>query len=370
MHPQSRSLAIDVLRGMTLALMIVVNMSIGPGDSYPPLLHADWHGFTLTDSVFPTFLFAVGASMAWTLEKYQRLGDADLLRKVLTRTALIFLCGYLLYWFPFFGTRADGSFGLLPLSHTRIPGVLQRIAVTYGAAALLLTYLKPRTVGVIAVLALLVYWALLAHFGDYTLTGNAALKVDLAVFGPDHLYHGEGIAFDPEGLLSTLPALVNVLAGYFAARYVREGRAGFDTVARLVAVGVICLLLAVAWNTVLPINKKLWTSSYVLCTVGVDLLVYAALVAVIDLLGVRGWTHFFEVFGRNTLFIYLLSEVGNTVLVLTHVGDRSTFLWLWQEAFVPWAGRLNGSLLYSVAYMLCLWLVAYGMDKRRIYIKL
>src|SRR5580700_8296860 len=136
----NRFRAIDVLRGLTLALMIVVNMQIGEGKSYAPLLHAAWDGMTLTDLVFPTFMFVVGTTLSFTLEKYARLGDAAVLRKLATRTALIFLCGYLLYWFPFFSVDAAGHVGGAPIAHTRILGVLQRIAIGYGAAALIVHY--------------------------------------------------------------------------------------------------------------------------------------------------------------------------------------------------------------------------------------
>src|ERR1700754_688315 len=134
----NRFRAIDVLRGLTVALMIVVNMQIGPGKSYPPLLHAAWNGLTPTDLVFPTFMFVVGAALSFTLGKYAALGNAAVIRKVATRIALIFLCGFLLYWFPFFEMDASGHFSFAPLSETRIMGVLQRIAIGYGVASLIL----------------------------------------------------------------------------------------------------------------------------------------------------------------------------------------------------------------------------------------
>jgi predicted acyltransferase len=370
MQGHDRSRAIDVLRGLTLALMIVVNMSISEADSYSPLLHAAWHGLTLTDVVFPTFLFVVGAALSFTLEKYQRLGDVAVLRKVCTRSALIFLCGYLLYWFPFFTIDQTGHVALMPIGQTRILGVLQRIALAYGCAALIVHFWNRRGAIVFAILALLGYWGLMYAFGDYSLTGNAALMLDKLVLGEPHMYHGEGIAFDPEGLLSTLPSIVNVLAGYLAGRFIQEKGHNYEAIAKLMMAGAICIVVALTWNSVFPINKKLWTSSYVLCTVGIDLFALAMLEYVIDLRGIRGWTYFFEVFGRNTLFIYLLSEIGNTALALTHVGNDSTFIWLYTSAFQSWAGSKNGSLVYALVFMLCCWLVAYAMDRKRIYIRL
>jgi predicted acyltransferase len=369
-HPAHRYRAIDVLRGLTVALMIVVNMQVGPGKSYAPLLHASWNGLTPTDLVFPTFMFVVGTALSFTLEKYAALGEAAVLRKIATRTALIFLCGFLLYWFPFFTVDPGGHVMFAPLEHTRILGVLQRIALGYGAAALIVYYGGRAGAITFGIVALLGYWGLMHALGDYSLAGNAAIKLDKLVLGEAHMYHGEGVAFDPEGILSTLPAIVNVLAGYLAGRFVRDHGANRFTIIRLLVTAAACLILALAWNTVFPINKKLWTSSFVLCTVGVDLGVLALLIYAVPQAQERRWTYFFEVFGRNTLVIYLLSEVGQTMLYGIHVGQQSLFAWLYVGGFVPWAGDKLGSALYAVAYMLGCWAVAYGMDRKRIYIKL
>lgn len=366
----NRSVAIDVMRGLTLALMIVVNLQIGEGKSYTQLLHAQWDGLTLTDLVFPTFMFVVGTSLSFTLEKYQRLGDATLLRKVLTRTALIFLCGYLLYWFPFFRIDAGGHPYLAPISHTRIFGVLQRIALGYGAAALIVHYTKRTGAIVFAVAALFLYWWLMHAFGDYSLAGNAEIRLDKLVLGERHMYHGEGVAFDPEGILSTLPAIVNVLAGYLAGRFLRDRGTNGRTIAALLVAGGVCVLLALWWDTVFPINKKLWTSSYVLCTVGIDLGVLAILVCLLPQGQHRSWTYFFEVFGRNTLVIYLLSETAEKLLHMAQIGPQSVLDWVYASGFASWAGDKAGSLLYSVAYMLCCWAVAFAMDRKRIYVRL
>ena len=366
----NRFRAIDVLRGLTLALMIVVNMQIGPGRSYVPLLHSAWNGLTPTDVVFPTFLFVVGAALSFTLGKYAALGNAAFLRKVATRTALIFLCGFLVYWFPFFTVDANGHFGLAPLSETRIFGVLQRIAIGYGVASLIVYYSGRVGAIVFSIVALLGYWAIMHAYGDYTMAGNAEIRFDKWVLGEAHMYHGEGIAFDPEGILSTLPAIVNVLAGYLAARFVREHGTSSSTIIRLLLAGAVCVGLALAWDPVFPINKKIWTSSFVLCNVGIDLVVLAILICIVPEAQERRWTYFFEVFGRNTLAIYLLAELGQIVLQTIHVGQITLYEWIWAVGFAPWAGDKPGSLLYSVAYMLGCWGVAYAMDRRRIYIKL
>lgn len=366
----NRFRAIDVMRGLTVALMIVVNMQIGAGKSYAQLLHATWDGLTLTDLVFPTFMFVVGTSLSFTLEKYERLGDAAVLRKLAIRTALIFLCGYLLYWFPFFTVDATGQVAVAPIAHTRILGVLQRIAIGYGAAALIIHYGGRAGAICFGVGSLLGYWWLMHALGDYSLAGSADIKLDKLVLGEAHMYHGEGVAFDPEGILSTLPAIVNVLAGYLAGRFVRDHGINGRMIARLLLAGAACVALALWWNTVFPINKKLWTSSYALCTVGIDLGVLAILVCIVPQARDSRWTYFFEVFGRNTLVIYLLSELAENLLHIIHIGQHSLSDWLYEVAFASWAGDKPGSLLYALAYMLGCWVVAYAMDRKRIYVKL
>ncbi|TWI51620.1 putative acyltransferase [Pseudoduganella flava] len=364
----SRYLSLDVLRGLTVALMIVVNT---PGDwnhVFAPLLHAQWHGFTPTDWVFPTFLFAVGNALAFALPKYAAQGDAAVVAKVLRRGALIFLLGYLLYWFPFFAPDGAGGFHLLPPADTRIPGVLQRIGLCFALAALVLHFAGTRGALAFALLALAGHWLVLALYGDYTLQGNAAGKVDLWLLGPRHLYQGEGLPFDPEGMLGTLPATVNVIAGYLAGQVVLKlGARG--ALARLVAVGAVCTVVALCWSTVLPVNKKLWTGSYVLLTIGLDLFVLALLLYVIEVRAVRGWTYFFEVFGKNTLFIYLLSELAVIVLVKTWVGGHTTYDWLYATVFLPLAPARVASLLFALVFMFACWLAGWILDRKRIYIR-
>jgi predicted acyltransferase len=354
-----RYLSLDVLRGLTVTLMIIVNTPGNEATTYWPLLHAAWHGFTPTDLVFPTFLFVVGNAMSFTLDRYASLGTAAVLGKVFQRTALIFLLGFLLYWFPFTG----------PIADTRIPGVLQRIALCYGIASLVLYFWKERGAVVFSVVALLGYWALLASFGDYTLAGNAVLKLDRLLLGERHLYHGEGIAFDPEGLLSTLPAIANVIAGYFAGRYLRRMARSVESMAELIMIGAVCIVIGLCWNFVFPINKKLWTSSYSVFTIGLDLWILSILVYVIDMRGKAGWTYFFEVFGRNTLFIYLLSEIGVVLLFDFHAQGKTLYAWIYSTFFQPAAGDYNGSLLFALGWMLICWGVGFVLDRRKIYIR-
>jgi predicted acyltransferase len=367
-EPQTRYLALDVFRGMTICFMIIVN-SPGSWDiAYGPLLHANWHGFTPTDLVFPSFLFAVGNAMAFVMHKFENQSNGLFWRKTLKRTIIIFLLGYLMYWFPFLREAEGGGLELRPIAETRIPGVLQRIALCYFFASVIIHYGSKKFAVVFSVFALLAYWLLSYVFGEagdpYSLTGNAGLKLDLLLFGPGHLYHGEGVAFDPEGLLSTLPAIVNVIAGYLAGDLIRKYGNTYETIAKLMIAGAVLTFLAFTWDMAFPINKKLWTSSFVLLTVGLDLLILPVLIYVIELYHYRKWTYFFVVFGRNPLFIYLLSE-----LLLITMGLTGMHHWFYEDFFSGFASPVNASFLFAFFFMLVCWIVGYILDKRKIYIK-
>lgn len=367
---KGRSLSVDVMRGITLALMIVVNMSIDEQKSYGQLLHAVWHGLTLTDIVFPTFLFVMGASMSLSLRKFQSLGRVALGRKILQRTCLIFVCGYLLSWFPFFEWNAAHQLQVIPFEKHRILGVLQRLALTYGLAALLVQFLKERGIFVFCLVALCVNAFVSATFGDYTLQGNAALRLDVWLLGEAHLYKGEGIPFDPEGLLGTLPALVNVLAGFLMVKSFTETTQLRSWLLKVTALGLLIVALGFLMSQWIPLNKKLWTDAYVLVTIGLDLLVLSGLIALLDVKGIKSWTYFFEVFGKNTLAIYLMAEVGMSLMLICTWGDLSVFDWLYGKLFQIWAGDRNGSLLFALAYMLLCWGIGYVLDRKKIYIKI
>ena len=364
----SRYLALDVFRGMTVAFMIVVNTSGNGATTYALLRHARWDGFTPTDLVFPSFLFAVGNALIFSLPKYEALGTQAVLLKILKRTALIFLLGFLMYWFPFVEFN-NGVLQLTPLSETRIFGVLQRIALGYGIGALLIYFLKDRGVLLFSIVALLGYWAILLLFGDLTLPGNAVLKLDTLLLGEKHLYKGYGIPFDPEGLLSTLPAIVNVLLGYLTGRFIQKNGTNYETLSKLMVAGTLLFFTAYLWNQVFPINKPIWSSSYVLLTVGLDMLILSLLLYIIEIRQQRGWTYFFEVFGRNTLFCYLLSELPVPLMYVATIGGEPLYPWLYSYVFQP-LGDYRGALAFAVCFMLLVWGVGYLLDKRKIYIKI
>ncbi len=370
---QARNLALDVFRGMTICFMIIVNCPGSWEFAYSPLLHAHWHGFTPTDLVFPSFLFAVGNAMAFVMHKYENQSESVFWMKILKRSFIIFLLGYLMYWFPFFREADGGGLELRPISETRILGVLQRIALCYFFAAIILHYGSRKFAIGFSVFALLAYWIISYFFGDasdpYSMTGNAGLKLDLWLFGESHLYHGEGIAFDPEGLLSTLPSIVNVIAGYFAGDFIRRRGNSYEKISKLMIAGAFLILGALIWDMAFPINKKLWTGPFVWLTVGLDLLILPILVYIIEIFHSRRWASFFVVFGRNPLFIYLLSDVLLTVLYMIPVGDTNVQQWIYADIFGSFAGPYLASFLFAVSYMLVNWTVGYFLDRNKIYIK-
>ena len=371
-----RFLSLDVFRGMTICFMIIVNTPGSGAESFSPLEHAAWHGFTPTDLVFPSFLFAVGNAMSFSLDKYRQISSSVFLSKIFKRAALIFLFGYLMSWFPFFRFDAAGHITGAPFSHTRILGVLQRIALCYLFASLMIHYMSTRAAVITSVALLVGYWLLLLIFGDhaqpFSMLGNAGHLLDKSLFGPDHLYHGEGIPFDPEGLLSTLPAIVNVFIGYMAGRFIQQKGKGFETISKLMLTGALLIFIALWWNMVFPVNKKLWTSPFVLLTTGIDLLLISALIYIVEIkkLNNLSWENFFLVFGKNPLFIYILSEILVTIFYMIPAGKGGSFYgWINEILFQVVAPGALGSFLFAICYMLLCWSVGWWLNKRRIYIR-
>lgn len=369
----NRYLALDVLRGMTIAFMIIVNTPGSWRDLYGPLAHADWHGFTPTDLVFPTFLFVVGNAMSFALKKLNEMKPSDFYVKVFKRAALIFLIGWLLNYFPFYDYNEAGEMVAVKLSEVRLLGVLQRIALAYLLAALVVYWTGERGAWIVGIGALVIYWPIMYFFGDaadpYGLNGNAQIKLDLLLIGEKRMYMGEGIPFDPEGTLSTLTSMVNVLAGFIVGKFIQKKGNTLGTVQTLVISGVVLLALAYLWDLGFPINKKIWTSSYVLLTVGWDLVLLGGLVFLVEVQKVTSWTYFFQAFGRNPLILYVCSGVVVSIFSMIPVGDSTFKGWIYANFFTSWLGPKNASFLFAIAYMLLIWLIGLWMDKKKIYIK-
>jgi predicted acyltransferase len=368
----NRFLSLDVFRGMTVCFMIIVNTAGYGAVPYAILEHAKWHGFTPTDLVFPSFLFAVGNAMSFVMKKYELMNTSDVLQKIFKRTAIIFLLGFILYWFPFFYHDKAGHVIFAPISHTRILGVLQRIALCYCIASLMVYFFSMRTVIILSIVLLVGYWVILLIFGDPTdplsMLGNAGLYLDKAILGDNHMYHGEGVPFDPEGILSTLPAIVNVVIGYLTGVFIQKKGKGYETIAKLFFWGCMLVLLALCWNAVFPINKKLWSSSFVFITCGIDLVLIGSLVYIVEVLNWSKWTSFFTVFGKNPLFIYLVSEVLLTIIDTIFPGLHFN-KWINLKFYQVVAPGPFGSLLFALSFMLVCWLVGYILDKRKIYVR-
>ena len=373
----NRFLSLDVFRGLTVCFMIVVNTPGSGATPFSPLLHANWHGFTPTDLVFPSFLFAVGNAMSFAQKKFGSLPTSVVLAKLAKRTALIFLLGYLMYWFPFFQVGESGDIGPFPISETRIWGVLQRIGVCYGIASLLVYFFPTRTVITLSIAFLVGYWLILLGWGDpadpFGLSGNAVRRFDRFLIGDAHLYTGDGIPFDPEGLLSTLPAIVNVIIGYYAGQFVQRVGKNYESTAKLLLAGAALIFAALCWDLVFPINKKLWTSSFVLLTTGLDLTILATLIYVIEIRhwNRANWTQFFVIPGKNPLFIYLLSELLAISLYLIPAGGgkKNLFGWLNSHLVQPMVPGAVGSLLFALTFMLLCWSVGWLLDRRKIYVR-
>lgn len=370
-----RFLSLDVFRGITICLMIIVNSPGKGAQLYPYLVHAKWLGFTLADLVFPSFLFAVGNAMSFSMNKLEALGNGKFLKKVIKRTFLVFLIGYLMYWFPFFKQLPDSTWVFKPFSETRIMGVLQRIALCYFFAAMIVHYVSYRTQILVGAFILLGYWFVLYWFGAggeaLTMSGNAITRLDLFLLGEGHVYKKDIIPFDPEGILSTFPAVVNVLAGYWAGLFIQKKGKTYECLTGLMVASVVLIALALWWNLIFPISKKLWTSPFVLYTIGIDTLMLSVLIYAVE---IRKWnfsTSFFNTFGKNPLFIYLLSELlFITLMIIKLPSGQSVFEWFSIEIFQAILPGPFGSFMTAVAFMLVCWLAGWWLDKKKIYIRI
>lgn len=367
MKSSERLVSLDAFRGLTILLMIVVNTPGSWAFVYPPLRHSVWHGATPTDLVFPFFLFIVGVAMWFSFKKYDHKMSSPAFLKILKRTALIFLIGLFLNAFPKFN-----------LEHLRIMGVLQRIALAYGLAATAVLLLPQWGRWTFSVFILLGYWALMYLMGGndpYSLEYNFATSIDLSLFGEAHVYKGFGIPFDPEGLLSTLPAMINVVFGYLVGEIISTTKDLKKIISKLVSIGVIGIVLGLVWNLVFPINKPIWTSSYVVYTVGIALLVLALFIYIIDIKEAKKWTTPLLIYGTNPLLIFVLSIVWVKVIIyLVHFGqgeDRiSGYGWLYKSIFIPIGGNMLGSLLFALFHGLLFWAVGYILYRKKIFLKL
>ncbi|HEV8286783.1 MAG TPA: heparan-alpha-glucosaminide N-acetyltransferase domain-containing protein [Chitinophagaceae bacterium] len=411
---KQRFYSLDVFRGATVCLMILVNNPGSWSHIYPPLEHAPWHGLTPTDLVFPFFLFVVGNALSFVMPRLQAEGDRTFWKKIITRSLLIFLIGLFLQWWPFvkwaddhlvFRSWVDAN---NPESGVRILGVLQRIALCYFFGSILIYYLKPRGAFYAGLVLLLLYW-MLCYIGNpsdpYSLQGWFGTDIDKKILHVPHMYKGEGVAFDPEGIMSTMSAIVEVIFGYLVGDYIQKkskvpetqqfefsqrnseekpviSQTGpYQMLSGLFVAGVVMILTGFCWDMVFPINKKIWTSSYTVYTSGLATITIATMIYLIEYRNVRGWlTKFFDVFGKNALFVFALSAFLPRALSLIRIPDHlnekgqmvyiSPWNWLYQRVLVHIPGDPRiGSLIYAICVITFMWAICYWLDRKKIYIK-
>jgi predicted acyltransferase len=377
--------SLDVFRGATVALMILVNNPGSWGHIYPPLDHARWHGCTPTDLVFPFFLFAMGNAFAFVMPKLDAAGEGAFWKKIIFRTLIIFGIGLFLNWFPFIKYDDAGKLVGKPFASLRIFGVLQRIALSYFFASVIIHFFKLRGAFVMSAFILLGYWFLCvaANPADpFSINGWFGTGVDKAVLGESHMYHGEGIAFDPEGLMNTFAAIVQVILGYCVGHYIITKGKNAEMLNGLFVAGCVLIITGFCWDMVFPINKKIWTSSYTIYTTGLALLTLSVMIYLIEFKGSKGWwTRFFDVFGKNALFIFAMSGILPRAMGLIRIpgaispAGKQTYLtplsWFYEhlcKPILPFDPRI-GSLIYALCFIAMMWFFCWWLDKKKIYIK-
>lgn len=364
--PTSRLLSLDVFRGITIAGMVLVNNPGSWEHIYWPLEHAQWHGWTPTDLVFPFFLFIVGVSIALALGNRAETGGTkrDLYLKILKRTLIIFAIGLFLNGFPYFS-----------LAELRIPGVLQRIAVCYFFASIIFLNTRWRTQVAIAIALLLIYWLLLKFVpapgfaaGDLTKEGSLPSYIDRVVFGK-HVW-AQAKVYDPEGLLSTIPALATTLIGVLTGHWLRNEKTRMEKVAGMFVAGAVLTAIGWGWNSFFPINKALWTSSYVMFTGGLALQFLAFCYWLIDIKGYRRWSKPFEIFGMNAIALYVGAGIMATLLGVINVGNQPLGGWIYENLFASWASPVNASLAFAISFVLVWLFLMWLLYRRRIFIRI
>jgi predicted acyltransferase len=367
--PQKRLISLDVFRGATIAFMIIVNNQGGVGYSF--LQHADWNGLTPTDLVFPFFIFVVGVAIPYALSEKlaQGMGNKKLLLRVTRRTIILFSLGLFLNGFPTF-----------ELATFRIMGVLQRIALCYFFASVVFLFQKPAWRIVLTAAIPVAYWMLMTlvpvpGYGPGVLdkNGNLAGYVDRLLLN-GHLFIYSG-TWDPEGLLSTLPAVGTALIGVLAGQCLRSNRKPLNKVKNLFFFGSLSVAVGSLWNYWFPINKNLWTSSYVAFTGGIAIVLLATCFYVIDIKGYKHWTKPFVMLGLNSIFIYVLSGIVSLILIyasfpLTQNTSTALRALIYESLFASWAGSLHGSFLYALAFLAFCWTISAVLYRKRIFIKI
>ena len=386
-----RILALDILRGVTIAGMIMVNNPGTWGHIYAPLRHAEWNGLTPTDLVFPFFMFIMGISTYISLKKYNFEFSHAAAMKILKRTIIIFLIGLAIGWFSkfcYYWTNPSEGIGfgaqlwesVWTFDRIRILGVMQRLALCYGATAIIALTMKHRHIPYLIATLLIGYFILLMCGNGFAYNETNVLSiVDRAILTPAHMYKDNGI--DPEGLLSTIPAIAHVLLGFCVGRMMLDGNKAQSReellnshLIKLFLVGVILTFAGFLLSYGCPINQKIWSPTFVLTTCGLASSFLALLIWIIDVKGYKKWSTFFEAFGINPLFMYVLGGVLGILFgsISFPWGDASISIhgFLYKIVLMPVFGETGGSLAYALLFVVLNWCIGYQLYKRKIYIKI
>jgi predicted acyltransferase len=377
-----RLISLDVFRGITIAGMIMVNNPGSWGHIYPALEHAKWHGVTPTDLIFPFFLFIVGVAITLSLNKRKQRGDnlEKLLFQVARRGAMIIFIGLLLGSFPFFRYNPDMGFSWFDFSKIRIPGVLQRIGVVYFFASLIFIYTKPKTQAIIAGALLLIYWFLMAvipvpgvGYPNLEPATNLGAWLDNTLLG-GHLWSASKV-WDPEGILSTVPAISTALCGILLGHWLKTDKDPLTKIAWMFVAACIGIVVSMFWDMAFPINKSLWTSSYVIYCASMALFFFASIYFLVDVKGIKWWTKPFVVYGMNAITVFFLSGVLARILGMIYVTKNAEGHWVNFQSYVynnilcSFLNPLNASLAWAIMYIL-FWLgMMWILYAKKIFIK-
>lgn len=353
-----RLTSLDVFRGITIAGMILVNMVGVAKDKYPPLDHAAWNGCTPTDLVFPFFLFIVGVAMAFSLSKYtpENKPTKKVYLRIFRRATILFILGLLLnvFW--------NQGVWTFDFTNIRFMGVLQRISLSYLFTSLIVLQLPRKSQWILATVLLIGYWLTMTYIpvpeygaGVLTRTGNFGAFIDRLIIPKPHLYKWDdfNLMGDPEGLYATIPATVSVLIGYFTGELIRnKQQPNSQTSMDLVLLGLCCLIIGIIWDIGFPINKKLWTSSYVMFSSGWALILLAACYELIEVRLIKRWSKPFEIMGLNAIALFiasvLLIKITAKIQIGTGENSISIYNWIYQNIFASWAGNFHGSFLFGL----------------------
>lgn len=383
----SRLLALDILRGITIAGMILVNNPGSWGKLYAPLQHAQWNGLTPTDLVFPFFMFIMGVSTYFSLKKYNFSLTGACLWKIVRRTVVIFLIGMFIAWFGLFlrgvlGTKTFSE-AVFCFDHIRILGVMPRLALCYGFGSIIALLVRPKALPWVVALLLVVYSILLICGNGFSYSDSNIISiVDHKVLGPDHMYtstiDGVTLKFDPEGLLSTLPSIAHMLIGFICGGLIMKTKDNEKRIVSLFIVGTCLTFAGFLLNYGMPINKKIWSPTFVLTTCGLASSFLALLIWIIDIKGKRRWCRFFEAFGINPLFMYCLGAILSIIIGAVKVPSSAT-----ESGMITIKGLVSGwlvpvcggdgtlaSLVFAILFVLLNWCIGYILYKKKIYIKI